>query len=127
MKTEILYNGACPICTTEIAQYRKAAAQCDLDLAFRDLNDTDLDDWGLDAEQAARRLHLRRDGQIVSGLAAFVILWQDLPRWRWLARVIALPGIRQIAGLAYDHAAAPLVYRMHKRRQARSRSLREKP
>ena len=118
-KTEILYNGRCPICTAEIARYRKAARKAGAPLRFQDLHDAPLDDWGLSADQATRRLHARRDGQIISGFPAFLILWQDLPRLRWLARLLSLPGLHQIARIGYDHIAAPLLYWLHKRREAR--------
>ena len=118
-ETEILYNGRCPICTAEIAQYQKAARKVGAPLLFQDLHDAPLGDWGLSADQATRRLHARRDGQIISGFPAFLIVWQHLPRLRWLARFLSLPGLHQIARIGYDHIAAPLLYWLHKRREAR--------
>ena len=59
------------------------------------------------------RLHTR-DMRQMSGL------WQQMPRYRWLARIVALPGIRQAATLVYDHILAPLLYRSHLRRQRRA-------
>ncbi len=29
---------------------------------------------------------------LLSGAAAFVEVWSRLPRWRWAARAVALPG-----------------------------------
>ncbi len=118
-ETEILYNGRCPICTAEIAQYQKAAQKAGAPLRFSDLNDAPLENWGLTTDQATRRLHARRDGQIISGFPAFLIVWQHLPRLRWLARLMSLPGMHQIARISYDFVAAPLLYRLHKRREAR--------
>jgi predicted DCC family thiol-disulfide oxidoreductase YuxK len=117
MSTEILYNGQCPVCSAEIAHYRRAADISGADLHFVDLNSAPLSDWGIDADQAARRLHARADGQIVSGLPAFVMLWQALPRWHWLARLVMLPGLRHVAGSLYDRVAAPILYRRHLARQ----------
>lgn len=119
MSTEILYNGQCPVCSAEIAQYRRAADAAGADLCFVDLNSTPLSEWGLDADQAARRLHARADGTIVSGLPAFMVVWQALPRWRWLARLVKLPGLRHVAGWLYDRIAAPLLYKRHLARQKR--------
>lgn len=117
--TEILYNGRCPICSAEIAHYRARADATGADLRFTDLNTAPLDEWGINADQATRRLHARHDGGIVSGFDAFLLIWQGLPRWRWLARVVALPGLRQAVALVYDRVAAPLLYRLHLRREAR--------
>jgi predicted DCC family thiol-disulfide oxidoreductase YuxK len=117
MTKEVLYNGQCPICAPEVAVYARDAQAVGADMAFTDLNQTDLAAWGLDADSAARRLHLRdRDGSVLAGVPAFVALWQDLPRWRWLARVVSLPVVRPLAGLIYDHILAPLLYTLHKRR-----------
>lgn len=44
---------------------------------------------GLTREEALARLHLRRaDGSLVSGAQAFTTLWQSLPRWSWLGRLL---------------------------------------
>jgi predicted DCC family thiol-disulfide oxidoreductase YuxK len=50
---------------------------------------------GLTREAAMARLHLRRpDGRLVSGAAAFTGLWQLLPQWQWIGRLLgAGPGL----------------------------------
>ncbi len=119
-QTEILYNGRCPICSAEIVHYRKQAEATKAALRFTDLHDADLSEWQLSAEQATRRLHARHNGQIISGFPAFLILWQHLPRMRWLARLLSLPVLRQIAEIGYNHLAAPALYALHKRREAKA-------
>lgn len=116
--TEILYNGRCLICSAEIAQYRKQAEAAGAPLTFTDLNAADLSNWHLSAEQATRRLHIRQQGQIISGFPAFLTLWRELPRMRWLARLLSMPPLRQIAELGYNRIAAPMLYALHIRRQA---------
>jgi predicted DCC family thiol-disulfide oxidoreductase YuxK len=117
--TEILYNGRCPICSAEISHYRARAAATGADLHFTDLNSAPLQDWGISPDQAMRRLHARHDGRIVSGFDAFLLIWQGLPRWRWLARVVSLPGLRHAVALVYDRVAAPVLYKLHLRREAK--------
>ncbi len=75
--------------------------------------------WGLDADTAARRLYVLHDGTLTSGIPAFLVLWAQMPKYRWLARVVGFPGIKQIACLAYDHVLAPAIYRWHLRRLQR--------
>ncbi|MGY6696830.1 MAG: thiol-disulfide oxidoreductase DCC family protein [Roseinatronobacter sp.] len=118
-KTEILYNGQCPICAAEISHYRAAAQQAEAPLTFTDLHGADLAAWGLSAEQAKRRLHARQSDKIISGFPAFLVIWRELPKLRWLARLLSVPGLHFAADAGYNWIAAPLLYRLHKRREAR--------
>lgn len=118
--TRILYNDRCPICRAEIAHYRARAAQRGAPLVFEDLNTADLGSWDLTSDQAKRRMHAALpDGRIVSGIPAFAAIWRDLPRMGWLATLVMLPGLRQIADIAYNRLAAPWLYRKQMRREAR--------
>lgn len=119
MTAVVLYNGKCPICAAEIAQYRAQAIAADAPLEFIDLHQTALEDWGISPDQAARRLHLRKGGQVISGFPAFLAIWRDLPRLRWLARLLSAPGLRHLAAGGYERIAAPLLYRLHLRRMQR--------
>lgn len=117
-KIEILYNGECPICSREIAGYQRMSEAAALPLRFDDLHGADtLARWGVTAEDAAKRLHVREpDGRIVSGVDAFIVLWRALPRLQWLARIVSVPGIYWAATKLYDHVLAPALYALHRRR-----------
>ena len=119
-KLEVVYNGSCPICSTEVAVYRRRAEVDALPIRFTDLHAADLAAVGLTADQAARRFHVLKNGEILSGIPAFLELWASIPRYRWLGRIVGFPGIRQGAILVYDHLLAPILYGMHKRRVARA-------
>jgi molybdopterin biosynthesis enzyme len=60
-----------------------------------------------------------RDGELTSGIPAFLVLWREMPRYRWLAKIVGLPGLRQAASVTYDHVLAPLIYRWHLRRKVK--------
>ncbi|MGC9417455.1 MAG: thiol-disulfide oxidoreductase DCC family protein [Rhodovulum sp.] len=120
--SEVIYNGACPVCAREIAGYRRMAEAEGAAVRFTDLNDADLAHLGLSADDAARRLHVVRDGQVIAGFPAFLALWSGIGRTRWLARVLGLPGVRQVAGLGYERIAAPVLYAMHRRRLHKGRA-----
>ena len=117
-ETSVLYNANCPVCNFEISHYARYAGAKGLPIRFDDLNTEARDQWGLDADTAARRLYVLHQGKLASGIPAFLVLWAQMPRYRWLARVVGLPGIRQVASLAYDHVLAPAIYHWHLRRQA---------
>lgn len=119
-KTEVLYNGACPICSREIGQYERISTSASVQIAFHDLNDPEhLAAWGVCAQDAAKRLHLRRNGALYAGLPAFIQLWREMPQTRWLAVLFSLPGLNWIAAKTYDHILAPALYARHLRRQQR--------
>ena len=115
-ETRVLYNETCPVCRFEINHYRKTATTCELPLRFDDLSQAAA--WGVTPDAAARRLHVLHQGQVFSGIPAFQILWAQLPRWRWIAKLTALPLIHPLACAFYDHLIAPMLYRAHKRREA---------
>ncbi|MCX7288275.1 MAG: DUF393 domain-containing protein [Rhodobacterales bacterium] len=118
-QTSVLYNATCPVCNFEIQHYAKYAGAKGLPIRFDDLNSDARDGWGLDADTAARRLYVLHEGQLTSGIPAFLVLWAQMPRYRWLERVVGLPGVRQVASVAYDHVLAPAIYRWHLRRLRR--------
>lgn len=115
----VLYNASCPVCRAEIDHYASTAARQDLPLRFDDLNGPNLALWGIPADQAARRLHVRKDGRVLAGMDGFRAIWQALPRYRWLARVTAWPVIRPATEFVYDRILAPVLYRAHLRRLRR--------
>ena len=114
----VLYNAQCPVCRAEIGHYASLAASQSLPIRFDDLNGPDITLWGVTPDAAARRLHVLHEGRVVAGMEAFRLIWAELPRYRWLARVTGWPGIRQAAAVLYDRVAAPLLYGGHLRRQA---------
>ncbi|WP_058246386.1 thiol-disulfide oxidoreductase DCC family protein [Tropicibacter naphthalenivorans] len=118
-KTTVIYNDTCPICSREVDGYKRLTAQ-DATIGYHGLSACDLARFGLTPDQAARRFHVVKGGQLLSGMPAFAALWQDIPRLRWLARVVRAPIIRPAVGALYDHVAAPILYKMHKRRQRRA-------
>lgn len=122
-KTEVLYNGECPICSREVKQYERLSRKQALPITYDDLSgEGTLARWGITPEQAAKRFHVRKEGVVTSGIPAFILLWRDIPQTKWLARFVNLPGVHWIACAVYDYALAPLLYRMHVARQRRAQS-----
>lgn len=101
MVLTVYFDGSCPLCQAEISHYRKQAGAshlhfCDVSQANQALEPD------LQRTEVMSRFHVRRsDGQLVSGAGAFVGMWQLLPRWRWAARMAALPGMMLLLEGAY--------------------------
>ncbi len=98
----VYFDGACPVCSREIAAYRRQAGAdaC----AWVDVSACEPAALGQDLsrEQALARMHVRRaDGTLVSGAAAFAQMWQALPATRWLGRVAGWAPVTALLELAY--------------------------
>lgn len=89
----VYFDGSCPLCRAEISHYRGQIGASRL--YFRDVSRADQPlEPDLTRADAMSRFHVRRgDGRLVSGAEAFVSIWSELPRWRWAARLAAIPGV----------------------------------
>ena len=97
----IYFDGSCPLCRAEIGYYSRKDHSGEL--CFVDISEPDaLFPDGLTQRQAMERFHVRAgNGQLLSGAAAFVEVWARLPRWRWIARAAAFPGVLALLELSY--------------------------
>lgn len=101
-RPRVYFDGSCPLCRREIALYRQArGAEA---LVWCDLRDCPDEALGpdLSRETALRRLHARRaDGTLVQGAEAFLLIWDSLPAFRFLARMGNWPGVRPALDWVY--------------------------
>lgn len=123
---EVLYNADCPVCRMEITHYEHRARQTGAPLGFTPITGDSLADWSLPPETALKRLHIRQGSTQLSGLPAFIAIWEELPRMRWLARLMSRPLPHAIGTRVYDHILAPLLYRWHLQRQKKRVGARRK-
>jgi 3-demethoxyubiquinol 3-hydroxylase len=98
----VYYDGACPVCSREMAMYRQQPGgdACSWVDASR-CSASELGP-GLDPQRALARMHVRQaDGTLVDGAAAFILMWQALPATRGLGRLAALPPWPWVLELGY--------------------------
>lgn len=115
------FNGACPVCSTEIKHYKKISRRQGLGLLWCDVakDESALSAYGIDQDKATRRLYvIDREGQLHGGVDAFVVLWSALPRYRWLARLASQPLVKPLAGWVYENLLAWPLYLWNRRRLA---------
>ncbi len=99
----VFYDGGCPLCRAEIGHYRA----CDgaERISFVDVSASAAAQLapGLDRRLALQRFHVATpEGTLHSGADGFARLWLALPGWRRLGLIVAAPGVRQLAELAYS-------------------------
>ena len=79
---KVLFNDKCSICSKEINHYKNLNVK---DINWLDINDLTVATRlsGKSHKELLRRLHVIRDDRIYSGVRAFVIMWDSIPRYRW--------------------------------------------
>lgn len=103
----VFYDGNCPLCLQEIDHYRAVAPAGVFDWLDISADPAPLQALGISQAQGLRALHAEdHDGRLHTGVDAFRLIWRHLKRWRWLAMLAGLPGIRQVLGGAYRAFAA---------------------
>ena len=111
LSTTVLFNGDCEICSKEIFVYQRYGASEGLPIDFKDINDTDLDPFGLTRDETARQLHVVKHSELFVGVKAFITLWNEMPKYRFLAKIFSLPGAEKPAQFFYYHVIARYLYK----------------
>ncbi|HEV3236866.1 MAG TPA: DUF393 domain-containing protein [Gemmataceae bacterium] len=98
----LYYDGLCPLCSREIAFYRKRVV--DNAVVFEDITEPGFDaaSRGLDPASIHQVLHVKTaQGDIRTGLEAFIAIWRVIPGFTWLARLAGLPLVHGLMTLGY--------------------------
>jgi predicted DCC family thiol-disulfide oxidoreductase YuxK len=102
----VYFDGLCPVCSREISAYRRLRGGEGIAWVDASRCEEAALGAGLDRASAMRRLHVRRgtgtNGTLVSGAAAFVEIWKQLPAFAWLARIFANRPALLALDLLYD-------------------------
>ena len=117
------YDGACPLCRSAVARYRRVGGGGRPDLLWRDIEryPSALLAFGIDRAGARRRIHVvDRTGALRAGVDAMIAIWAELPRRRWRARLLSLPLVHGIAARIYDIVLAPLLIAWSRARDDRA-------
>jgi predicted DCC family thiol-disulfide oxidoreductase YuxK len=103
----VFYDGDCPLCRREIAHYRRMDKRERLHWVDAVNESETLAEHGLSLERAMAELHvLDGAGRWQRGVDAFLVIWQHLPAYRWLAKLVTVLGLRCPLGYFYRHFAA---------------------
>lgn len=94
----VWYDGACPLCSREIAAMRRLDRRAAI--AFVDIADPS-SPCPVDREQALARFHVQEDGRILSGAAAFAAMWRAIPALRCLGLLARLPPVELVLERGY--------------------------
>jgi predicted DCC family thiol-disulfide oxidoreductase YuxK len=88
-KPIVFYDGACPLCSKEIAHYKKCSGASELNWLDISQSTSELKHYDLDYDQAMRRFHvLSPEGQFHVGAYGFVYLWSFLKPYRFISLLL---------------------------------------
>ena len=107
MRTALYYDGSCPLCRREVDHYRRLDRQQRVRWVDISREPEALAPLGIGFVAAMRRLHATdEDGRLVSGAAAFLVIWRQLPGYRYLARAVTRLGLIPLLDWCYTGCAA---------------------
>jgi predicted DCC family thiol-disulfide oxidoreductase YuxK len=106
----VWYNTKCPVCNAGIdwQHSRLVRAARSGDIEFRDINlEPDaLSAFGVGVNDVRRRLHaVDAENRLYAGIDCAIAIWLRTPGDNWLGRLLGLPLVRSVAGVAYDRFA----------------------
>ena len=105
-KTTMFYDGGCPLCSREVAHYRRIDVNDNVHWLDINAEPESLEKHSLGYAAAMKHLHvLNTKGEIVRGAYAFHALWQALPRYRVLAILVSFPGFLWLMDKVYSKFA----------------------
>ena len=103
----VFYDGGCPLCRREIAHYRRIDSAGRLQWTDAASDTGILARHALTQDQAMAGLHvLDSNGDWQRGIDAFLVIWQQLPGYRWLAKLVTVLRLRHPLEFFYQHFAA---------------------
>lgn len=99
----VFYDGACPLCATEIDFYRRRRGADKVAWVDASACPDSILAPGLTRTEALRRFHVRdASGRCLSGGQAFATLWSALPAFSWLGRLFQRAGLAGLLDRCYD-------------------------
>jgi len=100
----VFYDGACPSCVKDRAQYEKLAGKKGDNIFWFDITGQEqlLQDMGIDPKKALMELHVKdEDQKVLSEIDAYILLLKKVPLFKPLSWIIGLPVIRPALSKIY--------------------------
>ena len=101
---KLFFNNSCSICRSEINVYKKQGIK---QLEWVDItnNKNAEADTKKTNKDLLRRLHVKSDGKIYSGAEAFIVLWNKIPKFKFLGKLLSTPIVFHIFSIIYEIVA----------------------
>lgn len=94
---KVFYDDRCPLCRREIEYYKKISPATAINWCGISHNTQLLEQHCISNTESLKILHaINIENKMFKGVDAFILIWQQLPGWRWLAKFVALPIVYQV-------------------------------
>ena len=102
MMITVFYDDKCGLCSKEIRHYQKVAPANIFDWQGISGGADRLEKANISTADALKALHaIDGAGHTHVGVDAFLLIWKQLSRWRYLALFVGLPLIKPLTELIY--------------------------
>ena len=102
----VFFDGKCNLCSKEINYYQRIAPKNTFNWVDITKTPGELDKFELKLSDGLRLMHVAdSNGNIFTGVDAFIIMWKQIKYWKILGLFVSLPIVKQIANLLYRYFA----------------------
>ena len=101
---KVYFNNSCNICRAEINLYKKERIE-GIDWVDITHNKKAQEETKKEDKSLLRRLHVKKDGKVYEGAEAFLLIWNKIPKYRLLFKVLSLPIIFNLFSIFYEIVA----------------------
>ena len=98
---KVYYNNSCNICRAEINLYKKQNIKA---IEWVDITNNKVAEKETfkNNKTLLRRLHVEYEGKIIGGADAFLLVWKNIPKYKFLYTFFKIPIIFQIFSFFYE-------------------------
>ena len=102
----VFFDGKCNLCSKEIDYYQRIAPKNTFNWIDITKTPGELDKFEIKLSDGLRLMHVAdSNGNIFTGVDAFIIMWKQIKYWKILGLFVSLPIVKQIANLLYRYFA----------------------
>ena len=99
----VLYDGACPVCSREIAHYRRRKGSERINWVDIRTDAKSLEQLQISPQDALAVFHVRdHDGHWHTGTSAFIYLWSQIRPYQFLATIVTRLRLTPLLDWGYD-------------------------
>ena len=104
MSVKVFFNNSCNICKLEIDHYKKISNNISEWIDITN-NDDALRITSKSQKELLRRIHVINNGEVIAGAKAFLIIWSNIPKYKFLFKLLSWKPLFVLFHYAYEVVA----------------------